>query len=65
MAGKNNRNNSFKKWLTKKKLSYGDFSQETGIRYHTVVGWTRGQRPRTIWERVIKERFPDCPLVKD
>ena len=64
MAVKNNQDNKFKKWLVKKNLNYEDFSQQTGIRYHTVVGWARGQNPRSIWKSVLKQKFPDCPLVK-
>lgn len=65
MAVKNNRDNTFKKWLAKKNLSYGDFSQKTGIQYNTVIGWVRGATPRNLSKVVLRSKFPDCPLVKN
>ena len=65
MAKENSGDSSFKKWLAKKKLSYGDFSQLSGIKYNTIVGWSRGARLRSISKIVLRHKFPDCPLLKD
>ncbi len=60
----NNNKTDFKKWLSKKNLSYEDFSHKTGIRYNTVVKWTCGVKPRQTSNILIKRKFPDCPLLK-
>lgn len=65
MAKNNNGDSSFKKWLAKKKLSYGDFSQKTGIKYNTIVGWSRGAKLRSISKVVLRQKYPDCPLLRD
>jgi hypothetical protein len=65
MQLKNNLSNEFKRWLTKKKFSYGDFSDKTRIQYNTVIGWSRGATPRKVSKILVKQKFPDCPLVKD
>ncbi len=64
MSLKNNKSNEFKKWLSRQNLSYGDFADKTGIQYNTVVAWSRGAKPRKLSQKVVKQIFPSCPLVK-
>jgi DNA-binding transcriptional regulator YiaG len=58
-------NNTFKAWLAQKGFSYQKFSEQTGINYPTVVTWTRGTKPRDMAKKLLREKFPDCPLVKE
>ena len=61
----NNKKNPFKKWLGQKGFSYQKFSEKSGINYPTVVTWAHGTMPRDAAKKLVRKKFPDCPLVKD
>jgi hypothetical protein len=59
-------NDTFRKWLDKKRLTYSSFSLATGVNYFTVAELGSGDnwRPRDRIANMIRKRFPGCPLLK-
>lgn len=52
-------------WLRDVGLDISAFAESIGADYNTVYRWIHdGAAPRKISRRIIRDRWPDCPLVK-
>lgn len=65
----------FHEWLRKNKLTIEAFAQATRLQYGTVAKLAHVQKDRagkdiarkakSVTRRIIAEKYPDCPLVKE
>lgn len=52
----------FDSWLKSKDMTTEQFSQVSGVSYHTVTKWRNGVVPRQFVKQVLHPKFPTCPL---
>lgn len=51
-------------WLGEQGFTTLAFSEKVGIPYETVVRWRQARAtPRPTLAGIVRDKFPDCPLV--
>lgn len=51
-------------WLKAKGWTQKEWAEKLNIDSMTVYNWIRGAIPHAVYLDRVKERTPDCPLVK-
>lgn len=52
-------------WLGKQEISIETFAAKLGMHYSTVSKWVAGMnQPSDVSKMIIRQKFPECPLLK-
>ena len=55
--------NKMAAWLKKHGLKQTQFARMLGVGHMTVWYWLHGTDPHEAYLRLIREKFPDCPIL--
>ena len=50
-------------WLRRQGLKQTQFARALGVGHMTVWYWLHGTDPHEAYLRLIREKYPDCPIL--
>lgn len=52
-------------WLIDKGLTVAGLARALGTNYQNVRRWINGDKPAVTWNKIIRDKFPDCPFTQE